>query len=126
MTPEFTGYVYCIRLYRASFDYIKIGHTFDVKARLKTFRQIIPLYIELVAQFAGSRPDELAIHHMLAAQRVQGEWYYESDAVLEFIHTGDFFNRKGALVTLQRVPCMSAAKITTRPRNTRSVAREIY
>lgn len=107
MSERFTGYIYCIRLYTRPVEYVKIGHTFDIRARMRQYRQGIPLFLDLAAQFEGTRPEESAIHRMLCKAQAQDEWYFATEEVIDFIITGEFINAEKKWTTLRKVPCLT-------------------
>lgn len=61
-------------------DRIKIGHSIDVRDRLRA----IPVD-QVLAVMPGTRLDERRCHAAFADLRVQGEWFRAEPRLLEFI-----------------------------------------
>lgn len=63
----------------------KIGWSVDVNKRLRAIQASSGEKLELLALFAGSREVEQHLHRKFAADRVHGEWFRESPALLSLI-----------------------------------------
>jgi hypothetical protein len=79
------GYIYFIQ--GASGGAIKIGHSMDPVKRLKDLQTSYPDDLVLLLMIAGSEADERALHELLAASRLKGEWFSPSDEVLAQIES---------------------------------------
>lgn len=76
-----TGYVYAVEC----MGRIKIGHTVQPPARLVTLNTYAPAPVRLLGAKPGKRSDEAALHKLLAADRVHGEWFFATEAVLSAV-----------------------------------------
>lgn len=63
---------------------IKIGHTVDVRARLKNLQTAHYETLGVIAWWAGTRDDEAAAHAALATHRIRGEWFHPADEVYRY------------------------------------------
>lgn len=82
VAPACPGSVYFI----ADEDgYIKIGHARNVLSRLASLQTASRQNLRLVATTSGSQADERALHARFASDRVRGEWFRPSPALLLYI-----------------------------------------
>lgn len=66
---------------------IKIGIAKDVAARLCTLQAAHPYHLKVLAVLPGvGKEAERRLHKRFAADRLCGEWFAESPALLEVIH----------------------------------------
>lgn len=73
-------------IYAAGYgDLIKIGHSGDPHARIRSLRVALPAPVELLAYGPGRRDAERAAHQLLAECRAHGEWFHLAAPVLEFV-----------------------------------------
>ena len=56
-------------------DFVKIGITFDVKARLAIFQMASPLELKVMRLINGSEELESYLHRRLSKYNVRGEWF---------------------------------------------------
>lgn len=66
-------------------DFVKIGFTYDVRARLETLQAATPYELELLDSFPGQEADEKSLHSRFADYRVRGEWFRLAPEILEYI-----------------------------------------
>jgi hypothetical protein len=64
---------------------VKIGFATNVHARLETIQAMCPFQLKLLGIREGTHQDERNIHIMFHDQRDHGEWFSESDKLLDFI-----------------------------------------
>jgi len=64
---------------------IKIGTTTSLIARLDAYRTNGPEEPEVLLVVAGGRTEEKQVHELFKADRVRGEWFTPSAALLDFI-----------------------------------------
>lgn len=62
---------------------VKIGFTTDLPARLRRLQMNSPRPLRVLAFRPGEPRDELALHRQFAADRLHGEWFKRTPAVLE-------------------------------------------
>ena len=77
-------WVYCLRAETPS-RVIKIGHSANLKWRLSGLQTQCPVQLSLVGLFEGPAGSELVLHEAMAASRLHGEWFSESDQVRSLI-----------------------------------------
>ena len=97
------GYIYCAQLFGAGESLLKIGHSYNPKYRLRNIRHVLPFHIEIVATFIGTRPYEGALHRYLAPSRKQGEWYYGTNLLWDFVASGEFTGDFNNAIKLERI-----------------------
>lgn len=61
---------------------IKIGFSVDLKSRLTALRASSPLWLEVLAVRPGGESRERIYHEQFAADRLHGEWFARSPAIL--------------------------------------------
>lgn len=66
-------------------DLIKIGHTTNLRARLRSLRTASPTELRVLLIIPGTRDNEQELHRKFSAHRVGGEWFSACDAIKEFI-----------------------------------------
>jgi hypothetical protein len=66
-------------------DLIKIGHTTNLRSRVRSLRTATPKELSVLLVIPGTRDDEQELHRRFSAHRAGREWFYRSDAILEFI-----------------------------------------
>jgi hypothetical protein len=71
---------------RATDGAVKIGWTSDVMRRVQELRKLACSAVELAACFPGDKPDELRLHARFSEDRLDGEWFRPSDALLAFVN----------------------------------------
>ena len=70
---------------------IKIGYTAgDPATRLAALAIGCPHKLTLLAAFEGGPEHEAALHRLFAADRIRGEWFRPSDALMAIIRQGFF------------------------------------
>jgi hypothetical protein len=82
LKPSLKSFVYFAR---DSDGRIKIGVTTDVERRLGELQRAIKGPVELLGVIDGDRGTEAALHALLASDRLEGEWFKPSDAVISAI-----------------------------------------
>lgn len=80
-------------------DLIKIGHTTNLRSRLRSLRTATPKELQVLLVIPGTRDDELELHRKFEAHRAGREWFSPCDAITEFISS----HRMTAPADLQRV-----------------------
>lgn len=66
-------------------DLIKIGHTTNLRSRLRSLRTATPKELRVLLVIPGTRDDEQELHRRFSAHRAGREWFFRCDAILEFI-----------------------------------------
>lgn len=66
-------------------SHIKIGIAKSVKARHRGLQAAHSLELKILGSIPGGRPLEFALHALFAADRLNGEWFRASDALLDYI-----------------------------------------
>jgi hypothetical protein len=66
-------------------DLIKIGHTTNLRSRLRSLRTATPKELRVLLVFPGTRDDERELHRKFEAHRAGREWFSRCDATTEFI-----------------------------------------
>jgi hypothetical protein len=66
-------------------DLIKIGHTTNLRSRLRSLRTAAPKELRVLLVIPGTRDDEQELHRKFQAHRAGGEWFLRCDAITEFI-----------------------------------------
>lgn len=74
------GWVYFIRSEQGG--PIKIGWARDAERRLKDMQAVNPFRLKIMARLPGTIYDEKQFHEEFAANRVHGEWFTASAALL--------------------------------------------
>ncbi len=64
---------------------IKIGKTVNLHARLKKLQTGSPVRLRVLAYIEGGADLELEYHSRFAKDRVHGEWFRKSDAIMDEI-----------------------------------------
>lgn len=66
-------------------DLVKIGHTTNLPARLRSLRTATPKELRVLLVIPGARDLEQKLHRKFEAHRVGREWFSRCDAIAEFI-----------------------------------------
>ncbi len=66
-------------------ELIKIGHTTNLRSRLRSLRTATPKELRVLLIIPGARDDEQELHRKFEAHRVRGEWFSQCDVITEFI-----------------------------------------
>ena len=74
---------------------IKVGYTENVKGRLSSLRTSCADRLRLLGTISGGMAEERAIHARFAADRLSGEWFRPSPALVDFIRA-ELIHRGGA------------------------------
>jgi hypothetical protein len=82
-TKRSRSYVYIIG--QAHDGPVKIGVSTKPRNRLHALQASNPAKLRILAKFRGDRDLEAAVHRLLGAYRLQGEWFERSVAVRTFI-----------------------------------------
>ncbi len=61
---------------------VKIGFTVDLKGRLSNLRTASPVWLEVLAVRHGGEAREAVYHEQFAADRLHGEWFARTPAIL--------------------------------------------
>jgi T5orf172 domain len=64
---------------------IKIGYSINAYKRMKSLRLMSSTPLEFMGSIGSPRWFEQGVHRLFASQRAHGEWFSESDDLLEFI-----------------------------------------
>jgi hypothetical protein len=83
LVEEPTGYVYFIQ--HGVSGSIKIGFTRDVRSRTSTLQTAAPFGLKVLGQTPGTMTTEAKLHHEFRKDRLNGEWFHPSVALLAFI-----------------------------------------
>jgi hypothetical protein len=62
---------------------IKIGYSRDALKRIANLQAASPVLLSALAIIPGEIRDEFALHRRLQSERLHGEWFRPSDAVLD-------------------------------------------
>ena len=68
-------------------DRVKIGHTTNLKSRVRTLRTAHPDKLEIRLVLPGTREDEQELHRRFSDQHINGEWFRLDEVILDFIQT---------------------------------------
>lgn len=79
--PHGAGDVYFIRCN----DRVKIGYAKNVEARLADLQVGSPYDLEILGTVSGGHEEEGRLHTLFYQDRIRGEWFRLSDAILAFI-----------------------------------------
>jgi hypothetical protein len=82
-TPKRRSSVYFIQ--QGSSGPVKIGKADQVASRLATLQTANPLPLRLLATTDGGEARERELHAQFATDRMHGEWFYPSPALMGFI-----------------------------------------
>ena len=82
LDPKGKTFIYFVK---ASNGLIKIGITNDMEIRFKNLKMMSPCMISLVKCVEGNLTMESKIHKKFNHLRQHGEWFLESDDLLDFI-----------------------------------------
>jgi hypoxanthine-guanine phosphoribosyltransferase len=66
-------------------DLIKIGHTTNLRSRLRSLRTATPKELRVLLVVPGTRDDEQELHRKFEAHRIGREWFARCDPIMEFI-----------------------------------------
>jgi hypothetical protein len=66
-------------------DLIKIGHTTNLRSRLRSLRTATPKELRVLFVIPGTRDDEQELHRKFSGHRAGREWFFRCDAILDFI-----------------------------------------
>jgi Meiotically up-regulated gene 113 len=66
-------------------DLIKIGHTTNLRSRLRSLRTATPKELRVLLVIPGTRDDEQELHRKFEAHRAGREWFSRCNAITEFI-----------------------------------------
>lgn len=80
MTQQ-VGYIYFVRMG----TFVKIGHTLDVAARMKTIQTSCPAKIDLLRLERGTVDLERSFHRQFEKYRTKGEWFAIQGALAKFL-----------------------------------------
>lgn len=61
---------------------IKIGWTQDIDRRVRDMQAVNPFKLLVVGKFRGKLCDERRLHDEFASERLHGEWFEPTDALL--------------------------------------------
>jgi hypothetical protein len=64
---------------------IKIGHTTNLRSRLRSLRTATPKELRVLLVIPGTRDDEQELHRKFEAHRAGREWFSRCAAITEFI-----------------------------------------
>lgn len=78
------GFLYAVKQ-SCALGLIKVGHSLDVRHRLRAMQTDNPYQLSIAGTAIGTRADEAALHRRLAQHRMRGEWYRDEGAVSEWI-----------------------------------------
>jgi hypothetical protein len=81
MPENDVGYVYFVRMGVT----VKIGHTMDVRSRLKTIQTACPGEIHLAGFVPGSPEVERDFHRQFRQYRTHGEWFTIQGTLATFL-----------------------------------------
>jgi len=70
---------------RAANGLTKVGHSHRLRDRISAYRGSSPVPLDIIAFAEGNRAVELAIHHVVAAERAHCEWFHPSERFLQLI-----------------------------------------
>lgn len=79
------GVVYFVR----DGDFVKIGYSVDVLARIKTLQTSTTRELRLIHYVPGRQSDEAAFHRRFKEYRRQGEWFVLAGELAEFLSEYD-------------------------------------
>ena len=82
MLAELGPLVYAIRVN----GLIKIGYTGSFQARMRVLRYRNKAPVEILAVKQGTLDDEQALHQQLKPDRVRGDYYHPTPAVVEAVN----------------------------------------
>lgn len=85
--PGHAGHVYVIGFA----DYVKIGWSRDVEARLLDIQSMLPEDLRIYGLIAGTRDTEVEVHDMFGSLRLQREWFRLDDHLRDWIVDGCLF-----------------------------------
>ncbi len=97
--PKGFVWIYFVKL--DGFDYIKIGKSSQLKARLSSLAIGFPVKLILLCKFIALNHVERMLHQMFDEDRVRGEWFNGTDQIksfMELINSGeipDYLNHPG-------------------------------
>jgi Meiotically up-regulated gene 113 len=66
-------------------ELIKIGHTTNLRSRLRSLRTGTPKELRVLLVIPGTRDDEQELHRKFEAHRVRREWFSRCGPIMEFI-----------------------------------------
>lgn len=76
-------WVYFVKM--AGLPYIKIGRSATIKSRFKTLDSYSPVGLIILGYFATTDHAEYLLHKQFSGTRTKGEWFKESNELLELI-----------------------------------------
>jgi hypothetical protein len=94
------SFVYAVGVTGDSESVVKFGFTKALDDRLRAIQVGSPVRLEFVAKDFGAKEHEKAIHALLAADRLHGEWFSRSTKAQEVISAMNE-NRVAALLGLK-------------------------
>lgn len=68
-------------------DLIKIGYTGDLEERKRTLQVNNPTVVEVLKTMPGGYLEEQRLHQKFDHLNKQGEWFYSTQELLDFINT---------------------------------------
>ena len=71
------GYIYLFKAKRQNI--YKLGHTKNIKRRLKSLQASCPFYLMVAHAVRGSMQEEKTMHKQLSKYSIKGEWYKFDD-----------------------------------------------
>lgn len=80
--PNDVGYVYFVRMG----TFVKIGHTLDVAARMKTIQTSCPAEIHLMKLVPGTVEIERDFHRRFRLHKARGEWFAMQGTLATFLN----------------------------------------
>lgn len=87
------GWVYYVR----AGDFVKIGFTTDLPARMKRLQTSSPCKLQLLVAIEGSPEREKSEHRSYRDLRAYGEWFKMDGALLEFLGEQYRLQKAGAV-----------------------------
>ena len=66
-------------------QFVKIGRTGQLEARLKALRNSCPLRLDVLKVLPGRQVTERVYHETFSDSRIHGEWFRADDEMLKFI-----------------------------------------
>ena len=89
--------IYILRQRNGRKSYLKIGHSVNVRKRIRSHQTSSPMPLDLLSLRSGMKKEETDLHHALHEFRVKGEWFMDCPEVMKALDIWDttrFFKRK--------------------------------
>lgn len=64
---------------------VKIGHSDNVKARMRTLQTAHTEKLRLLYSFPGTKADEILLHRKFLSHKISGEWFSPHEDIMGFI-----------------------------------------